>query len=312
MSVYTTVTEDTLAQWLRHYDIGQLINLQGIAAGVTNTNYFVTTSHGCYVLTLFETLRFDQLPFYLNFMDHVAQRQVACPAPIANRAQQFTTPLANKPACLVTCLDGKEARYPSTKLCFAVGHMLANLHVAGADYPYRMKNQRGPRWWNTAFHQLLPYLAPAEQESLKQEIAFHQGYRMAQLPSGIIHADLFKDNVLVMEERVSGFIDFYYACDGPFIYDVAIAVNDWARNDNDTFEASRASAFLEGYQSVRPLTSREKHAWPRMLRAAALRFWTSRLLDFYQRPSGALVQTKDPSQFQRIIESHRSREDFWL
>ena len=312
MSVYTTVSDDMMQGWLSRYALGQLVELKGIAAGVTNTNYFVTTTHGRYVLTIFETLKLEELPYYLTLMSHLARHGVACPAPLADHTDQFASLLAGKPACLVSCLSGADINQPSAIQCRAVGEMLAQMHVASATFPRKMKNPRGPRWWSETATAMYPYMDAADAASLREEVQFQDSHRFDHLPSGVIHADLFKDNVLMDGDKIAGFIDFYYACNDILLYDVAIAFNDWTRLEDGSICPERATALLAGYQSVRPLTAEEIRAWPVMLRAAALRFWTSRLLDLYQPMAGELTYTKDPKVFQRLVEAHRQRSDFWL
>ena len=311
MSVFTVVTEQELSVWLQRYNL-QLVGLEGIAAGVTNTNYFVTTTHGRWVLTLFETLKLEELPFYLRLMSHLAQHGVACPAPLADQDDQLATMLAGRPACLVSCLSGSDVSAPNAAQCRAVGDMLASMHRAGETFSHKMDNPRGPHWWTQVAGQLYPLMPAADAHSLKQEIHFQSQHRFSHLPRGVVHADLFKDNVLLDGERIAGFIDFYYACNDILIYDVAIAVNDWARNAQGEIDADLARAFLQGYQAMRPFNPQEIKAWPLMLRAAALRFWTSRLLDLYQPMPGALTYTKDPTVFQKLLYAHRQRQDFWL
>lgn len=311
MSVFTVVSDDELGAWLTQYNL-QLVSFEGIAAGVTNTNYFVTTTHGRFVLTLFETLRLDELPFYLHLMSHLAQHGVACPAPLADRNDQLASMLAGRPACLVSCLAGADVSDPSAIQCRAVGDMLASMHCAGASFTLRMDNPRGPRWWGQMADTLTPFMTAEDANSLRQEVDFQSQHRFSHLPRGVVHADLFKDNVLMNGDAIAGFIDFYYACNDILIYDVAIAVNDWARGADGEIDAERARALLAGYQAVRPFSQEEIQAWPTMLRAAALRFWTSRLLDLYQPMAGALTYTKDPAVFQKLLNAHRQRQDFWL
>lgn len=312
MSVYTTVTPAELESWLAHYTLGNLLELKGIAAGITNTNYFVTTTQGRYVLTLFETLTLDELPYYLNLMSHLARHGVACPAPMADRSDRFASLLAGKPACLVSCLNGGDVPEPGAAHCRAVGAMMADMHLAGDTYPARMANPRGPAWWSATAQVVYPHMPKADAELLHAEIAFQSQHRFDTLPSGVIHADLFRDNVLFAGETVAGFIDFYYACNDVLVYDLAITLNDWCSLPDGDIDPIRAHALLAGYQSVRPLTDAEKTAWPVMLRAAALRFWTSRLYDKYLPQAGELTFTKDPAQFQQVIAHHSRRCDFWL
>ncbi|GHD71177.1 homoserine kinase [Vogesella fluminis] len=312
MSVYTSVSTAELAQWLQRYALGELVELKGIAAGITNTNYFVTTTRGRYVLTLFEVLQLDELPYFLELKSHLARHGVACPAPIADHNDQFASLLAGKPACLVSCLAGHDVAQPNAAQCHAVGEMLAQMHKASSTFPRRMRNPRGPDWWSRTASALYAQLPAADAASLRCEIAFQDSHRFDFLPQGVIHADLFKDNVLMDGDKIAGFIDFYYACNDVLLYDLAIALNDWARDAQGDIDATLARAIIAGYRSMRPLTREEHAAWPVMLRAAALRFWVSRLLDFYQPASGEMTYTKDPGVFQRLLEAHRARQDFWL
>lgn len=312
MSVYTTVSPEALAVWLERYTIGHLLELKGIAAGVTNTNYFVTTTHGRYVLTVFEVLQLEELPYYLNMMSHFARHGVAVAAPVADQNDAFASLLEGKPACLVSCLAGGDVSEPTPNQCAQVAEMLAQMHLAGQTYPAHMDNPRGPKWWSETAASLYSDLPETEVNLLREEIAFQEAHRFDQLPRGVIHADLFRDNVLFDGETISGFIDFYYACNDLFLYDLAIALNDWCALPSGDIDASRATAMLAAYQSVRPLTEMEREVWPVMLRAAGIRFWVSRLLDFYRPQSGEMTFAKDPSQFRRVIEQHRVRQDFWL
>lgn len=312
MSVYTSVSQADLSAWLQRYALGDLVELKGIAAGITNTNYFVTTTHGRYVLTLFEVLQLEELPYFLELKSHLARHGVACPSPIADNTDSFASLLAGKPACLVSCLDGADTATPNAAQCQAVGEMLAQMHKAGSTFARRMDNPRGPAWWSRTAANLYDKLDAAEAASLREEVAFQDSHRFDHLPHGVIHADLFRDNVLLKGDAIAGFIDFYYACNDVLLYDVAIAVNDWARTADDDIDADLARAFLAGYQHVRPLSDGEIAAWPLMLRAGALRFWVSRLLDLHQPASGELTFTKDPGVFGRLLQKHRSRHDFWI
>ena len=312
MSVYTTVTPAELESRLTRYTLGALQELKGIAAGITNTNYFVTTAHGRFVLTLFETLKLADLPFYLQLMSHLARHNVPCPAPVADRTDHFASLLADKPACLVSCLSGRDVETPSPAQCRAVGVALAEMHIAGATFPQRMDNPRGPAWWVATARAVESFMPADDAAMLRQEINFQDNHRFDHLPSGIIHADLFRDNVLMDGDKVAGFIDFYYACNDILVYDVAITTNDWCGLPASDIDPERARALLAGYQSVRPLTDAEAKAWPVMLRAGGLRFWLSRLYDKFKPQSGEMTFTKDPAFFQHIIAKHRVRTDFWL
>ncbi len=302
MSVFTTVTADELRHWLRDYDVGELLDLQGINAGIENTNYFVTTGGGRYVLTLFEKLTPQELPFYLNLMAHLAERGVPSAHPVASRAGRYLGELNGKPAALVARLEGRDVTAATATQCAAVGSTLARLHLAGQSYPATMDNPRGPKWWKAALPEILPFVPAAEAALLNEEIRFQALYRFADLPRGAIHADLFRDNVLFAGDAVAGVIDFYFACTDALLYDVAIAVNDWCITGDGQLDAARTRAFLDAYAAVRPYAPIERGAWPVMLRAGALRFWVSRLYDFHLPRAGELTHAKDPGHFRRILE----------
>lgn len=312
MSVFTAVTPEELVPFLRSRSVGDLLELKGISAGITNTNYFVTTAQGRYVLTLFETLRAEELPFYVGLMSHLAQRGVAVAKPIGDEHGVCVDSLSGKPALLAQRLNGSVVEHPSPRQCYEVGGMLARMHLAAADYSEQMINPRGPAWWTSALKELTPLLSPDVAALLRAEVALQQQHRFDDLPAGVIHADLFRDNVLMEDDRVGGFIDFFYACNDALLYDLAIAVNDWCPCADGDIDPARAQAMLTGYQSIRALTKQEVIDWPVMLRAAALRFWVSRLQDYYRPAEGEMVLVKDPDWFQRVIMHHAQRKDFWL
>ena len=308
MSVFTTVTPEQLGAWLQRYQIGTLVTLEGIAAGIENTNYFVTTTQGRFVLTLFEKLTADELPFYLGLMAHLADRGIPCPRPVANTGNGFLGKLNGKPASLVSFLAGKDVKSPSAGQCAQVGAQLAALHLAGQSYPLQMDNPRGPRWWKAALPEVVPFMPAQDAALLREEVRFQSLYRFADLPRGVVHADLFRDNVLFENDRVTGIIDFYFACSDALLYDVAIAVNDWCMAAGGGLDPVRSSAFLEAYRAVRHFTAIERGAWPVMLRAAALRFWVSRLYDLHLPRPGELTHAKDPDHFREILRSHIAHE----
>ena len=313
MAVFTSVSEAELRAWLGDYSLGQLLELQAIASGVENTNYFVTTSNGRFVLTLFERLAADELPFYLNLMAHLARHGIPCPSPVANRHNQFLGTLNGKPACIVSRLSGKSTTMPDNAQCAAIGAMLGQMHIAGQSFSQIMPNPRGAAWRAATAPQVRHFLDAELAALLDSEIPLHAQQNWAALPQGAIHADLFRDNVLLEENRVGGLIDFYFACSDALLYDVAITVNDWCMNADGTLDMARAQTFLRAYHAVRPLLDSERDAWPLMLRVAALRFWLSRLFDLHLPRDGELVNAHDPRHFERILKNHiATAQAVWL
>ncbi len=304
MSVFTTVSRDQLAAWLKHYSLGALEDFQGIASGIENTNYFVTTRHGRYVLTLFEKLRAEELPYFINLLSHLAAHGIPCPRPVADLDNRFLGTLNGKPACLASRLEGVSPQAPQAGECAQIGELLADLHLAGHGYPARMADPRGTAWRRSVAAQLLPVLPADEGALLAAELEYQSVQDFGALPGGVIHADLFRDNTLFQEGRLSGVIDFYLACDGAWAYDLAIAANDWCVLPGGALDALRLSAMVQAYGQIRPFTAGERAAWPALLRAAALRFWLSRLYDAYFPRPGELTYAKDPGHFRRILQAH--------
>ncbi len=302
MSVFTQVTPEQLSIWLERYRLGALVQLQGIAAGIENTNYFVTTAAGRHVLTLFEKLTPVELPFYLGLMAHLAQQGIPCPAPATDVDGRMFSQLNGKPAALMTRLAGEVVTAPTAAHCGEVGSVLAAIHLAGTSYPGELDNPRGPCWWVEAAAEVGPFLDAARAGLLRAELAFQAQHRRATLPRGPIHADLFRDNVLFAGARIGGVIDFYFAGIDFLLFDVAVTLNDWCVRASGEVDAARAHALLGAYHARRPFSAAEREAWPLMLRAAALRFWLSRLYDFYLPRPGELVHAHDPEHFRRILE----------
>ena len=313
MSVYTPVSESELVAWLGNYSLGTLAACEPIKAGIENTNYFVTTSQGRYVLTLFERLPADELPFYLDLMAHLARHGIPCPAPIADLHDRYLQHLNGKPAALVTRLPGRSLEKPGERECGELGALLGRMHLAGRSYPAYLENPRGPKWWRTAAKEVMPFLASRQQELLSGELQFQSEQRFPDLPRGPVHADLFRDNTLFEKGRISGVIDFYFAGVDCLLYDLAVCANDWCLAEGGAaLDPARTRALLAGCQSVRPFTPLEQAAWPAMLRAAALRFWLSRLHDYHLPRPGMLVHAHDPEHFRRILEDRARAKAPWL
>jgi len=305
MSVYTTVTAQELDAWLARYSIGELTELAPIASGIENTNYFVTTEKGRFVLTLYERLPAEELPFYLNLMAHLARAGVECPAPEPDRTGALFSMLNGKPASLVSRVDGEPMLRPDAVHCAAVGAALGRLHRASVSYRPRLTNRRGPSWWRQAARAVRPFLEAEQNQLLAAELKFLTGFGKVRMPRGAIHGDLFCDNVLFEGERVSGIIDFGFAATDFLAYDLAITVNDWcivdAGPDAGALVPELVDALTGAYQGVRELTADERAQWPALLRAAALRFWLSRLYDLHLPRPGELVHAHDPAHFERIL-----------
>jgi homoserine kinase type II len=313
MAVFTRVSEADIAAWLANYSLGTLIELQGIPAGIENTNYFVTTSNGRFVLTLFEKLSSDDLPFFLNLMAHLSRHGIPCPAPVADRHNRFLGELNGKPACIVSRLAGKSVTQPGTGHCAAVGAMLGQMHSAGQSFGEQMLNPRGSAWRAEAALKVKRFLPAQDVALLESEVELHARHPLSGIPRGVIHADLFRDNVLMDGEHVGGLIDFYFACTGNLLYDVAITVNDWCMSADGKLDTGRTRAMLNAYHAARPFTSKEAEAWPMALRVAALRFWISRLYDLHLPRDGEMVHPHDPEQFKRILQNHiATAKTVWL
>ena len=313
MAVFTRVTEADITAWLANYSLGTLLELQGIPAGIENTNYFVTTSNGRFVLTLFEKLTPDELPFYLNLMAHLARHGIPCPSPVADKNNFFLGGLNGKPASIVSRLSGKSVIQPAAAHCAAVGAMLGQMHSAGLSFGDVMPNPRGAAWRAATAQQVSQFLTAQDAALLNSEVTYHAQHTLNELPRGVIHADLFRDNVLMDGERVGGLIDFYFACNDSLLYDVAITVNDWCMSSESKLDEERTRTFLQAYHAARPFTAQEAASWPTALRVAALRFWISRLFDLHLPREGEIVHAHNPEQFKRILQNHiATAQPTWL
>jgi homoserine kinase type II len=320
MAVYTPVSEDQARALAQALDLGELTALRGIEGGIENTNYFLSTTQGEWVLTLFERLTHAQLPFYLHLMKHLAEHGVPVPRPCAKRAgtrwpageDDILHTLCGKPAAVVNRLRGQSELAPSPAHCAAVGAMLARAHLAGRSYERQQPNLRGLAWWNDTVPVVLPHLDAAQADLIRAELAYQNhvaaGSAYAALPRGPVHADLFRDNVMfegTAEQPVlSGFFDWYFAGVDSWLFDLAVALNDWAIDlPTGRADVERSQALLHAYQSVRPLQDAERRLLPAMLRAGALRFWLSRLWDWHLPREAAMLKPHDPAHFERVLRS---------
>lgn len=306
MAVFTPVTLVDISDWLTQFPLGKAKAIKGIASGIENSNFFLSTDTGEYVLTIFEKLGFDQLPFYLNLMRHLAERGVLVPAPIANARGEVLCALHGKPACIATKLEGACQMQPQAGHCKAVGAMLAKMHLAGRDFPMQQPNLRGLAWWNETTPIILPYLPEEKRHLLRAEMNFQEAFAATEtyraLPRGPIHADLFRNNVMFDGERLTGFFDFYFAGCDTWLFDVAVTVNDWCIDlDTGMLDGERARSMLAAYHATRPFTAGEQLSWQAMLRAGALRFWLSRLYDFHLPRDAQMLTPHDPVHFERIL-----------
>ncbi|MBN8512700.1 MAG: homoserine kinase [Candidatus Accumulibacter regalis] len=309
MSVFTQLTTTQVATWLDAYPLGSLETLTGIAEGVQNSNFFLSTSTGDYVLTIFEEVAPDQAPFYIRLMAHLAAHAIPCPAPVANRRNEYLTWLGGKPAVIVSRLAGRSERAPNLAQCAAVGAMLAALHLAARSFPAPQRHHRDTDWCARAAKEIAPFLAADDARLLDDELRHQQAARPDELPQGLIHADLFRDNVLFSGDRVSGVLDFYFSGVDDLLFDLAVTVNDCCVTAKATLDGQRCAALLGAYDARRPLLPAEQAAWPTLLRAAALRFWVSRLHDHHLPRPGDLVARRDPDAYRSILQARVASGD---
>ncbi len=307
MAVFTEVSEAQAAELMHSLNLGTLTQLRGIQGGIENTNYFASTDQGEYVLTLFERLTAEQLPFYLHLMKHLAGRSIPVPDPAANADGDILHTVNGKPAAVVNKLTGQSQLAPQSAHCAAVGDMLARMHLAGVDYNRSQPNLRGLNWWTETVPVVLPYLTPEQDTLIRSELAFQQHIAAcsayAALPRGPVHADLFRDNVMFDGEQLTGFFDFYFAGVDTWLFDLAVCLNDWCIDlPTGQHDAQRAQAMLSAYQTVRPLHAAERSLLPAMLRAGALRFWISRLWDFHLPREASVLTPHDPAHFERVLQ----------
>ncbi|MBN1378347.1 MAG: homoserine kinase [Gammaproteobacteria bacterium] len=315
MSVYTSLNNQELSAFLLAYEIGELVDFQGISEGIENTNYFVTTQLDGrpqqFVLTVFESLDFDEVPYFLALTAFLAEHDLPCAHPIADKNGHYLLKLKRKPAALVQRLSGKGMQQPEPEQSAQIGRILAKLHIEGQQFPLRKQNPRGLEWAQDAATRIEHLLPTEDRHMLETELEFQTRLNTDHLPGGVIHADLFRDNALYSDGRLTGIIDFYYACDGNYLYDLAITVNDWCSNPDGSLNKNLMQALVEAYASQRVLTASEQALWPAMLRAGALRFWLSRLVDLHFPRPGDLTHTHDPLVFKNILKERINKQTYY-
>lgn len=310
MAVYTEVNDEELTAFFASYDLGDLLSCKGIAEGVENTNYLVRTSSGPHILTLYEKrVAREDLPFFLGLMEHLSAAGITCPLPVRDRQGEMLRELAGRPAAIVTFLDGIWLRRPHPEHCKALGEAMANMHLAGQNFPLERPNALSVSSWRplySEFSSRADEISNGLADEIEQELAELETAWPDSLPEGVIHADLFPDNVFFLGDRLSGFIDFYFACNDMLAFDVAICLNAWCFEADNSFNITKARALLRAYTQVRPLTDAEFDALPVLARGAALRFLLTRVYDWLHTPRNALVRPKDPLEYQRKLRFHKS------
>jgi len=308
VAVYTQITSPQLDQFFSTYALGEVISFEGIQDGINNTNYFVETTQGSFVLTLFETLTVNELPHFMGLLSHLVKHKLSSPAHQSDRQGQVLRELNHKPAALFKRLSGIAITSPSIEHCRQVGRQLAALHRCTQDYDFPVKNNNDLEGWQQQLNKIHDRLSATDRDLIKDELLFQTANHSNNLLQGVIHGDLFRDNVLFVDNQLSGILDFYSASSGALLFDLAITANDWCR-ENGAINTDKLTTLLAAYQSLRPLEPLEKHHWQTQLRAAALRFWLSRLEhQLYLRP-GDLIQQKDPHVFKQLLQLHRQSLD---
>ena len=309
MAVYTEVYDEDLQAFLEHYDLGQVTSFKGIAEGVENSNYLLRTTMGSYIMTLYEKrVRPEDLPFFLGLLDHLAGRGIRCPTPLQGRDGEALRQLCGRPAVIVTFLDGLWPRRILPAHCQKLGHAMAKMHLAGADFALNRKNDLSVAGWRPLFESCAPRADQVQQglaEELSEELTHLEEAWPEDLPAGVIHADLFPDNVFFLADELSGLIDFYFACNDFFAYDLAVCLNAWCFEPDRAFNITKARLMLQAYRQVRPFSDQELEALPLLARGSALRFLLTRLYDLLNHPPGALVEPKDPLEYWHKLRFHQ-------
>ena len=309
MAVYTEIDDDALIAFMAGYDVGEVLSCKGIAEGIENSNFLVTTTQGPYILTLYEKrVQIEDLPFFLGLMDHLAAHGVPCPVPLRTLAGETLRELSERPAALISFLPGMWPKRPNVQHCRQVGDALAQFHVAGENFHIERDNALGVSAWRSTLEAAGPgvdQIEPGLFDKLTGDLDRLEGIWPSELPVGVIHADLFPDNVFFRQDHLSGVIDFYFACNDAFAYDIGICINAWCFEPDMSFNATKARRLLQGYQAARPLTAQEISALPVLAEGAAMRFLVTRLYDWLNTPEGAFVTPKDPREYLKKLEFHR-------
>ena len=309
MAVYTEVTDEALIAHLEQYDIGELHSLKGIAGGVENSNYMLTTDAGNYILTLYEKrVEPADLPFFLGLMEHLAENGIDCPLPVKMKNGGTLGTLSSRPAAIISFLDGFEVRRPQVRHCSQVGKALAEMHLAGEGFAITRRNALTLEDWRPLFERSrdrADTVQPGLKDFIEKELSFLESNWPSELPKGVIHADLFTDNVFFLKDQLSGIIDFYFACNDLLAYDLAVCLNAWCFESNLSFNTTKAMAMVKGYHEVRPLSGLELESLPVLCRGSALRFLLTRLYDWLNVPPGALVTPKDPGEYITKLKFHQ-------
>jgi homoserine kinase type II len=313
MAVYTEVPDGDLAQFIAEYDLGEAVSCKGIAEGVENSNYLLRTTKGTFILTLYEKrVRLEDLPFFIGLMQHLASKGLNCPTPITDRNGQALKTLCGRPAALISFLEGMWPRRPTEKHCQALGAALADFHLKGSDFAMRRPNDLSVEGWRkliAATEARADEVEPGLRDKLATEFAYLESHWPKDLESGVIHADLFPDNVFFLGERLSGIIDFYFACTDFVAYDLAVCLNAWCFQPDFSFNVTKAKLMFDSYRKVRPIPEAEMQAMPLLARGAALRFLLTRLYDWLNHPPGAFVKPKDPMEYIRKLRFHQAARD---
>jgi len=310
MAVYTEISDTEIVEYLTQYDIGELHSLKGIAEGVENSNYLLSTDKGMHILTLYEKrVNVDDLPFFLGLMDHLFENGVDCPQPIAlNSGKQLST-LAGRPSAIISYLDGNSVKRPTPNHCAPVGKALAKMHLAGEGFAIKRRNGLTVDGWRPLYEmsgERSEEVTPGLCKLIEDELAHLEANWPKDLPAGVIHADLFPDNVFFLKNQLSGIIDFYFACNDLLAYDIAVCINAWCFEADYSFNVTKASAMLKGYNEIRALKREEYNALPILCRGSALRFMLTRLYDWLNVPPGALVTPKNPAEYISKLRFHQS------